>query len=455
MELLQKQEQKLSQQQIQSAQLLQMSTQELEAYVRELSLENPMVEPEEPQSSAPPEPERDELLGRLRWLEDNDRQNLFYQHVVPEELDPLARAATEGGLEETLLRFLSRQLHRMELDEDTAQTVRYLASCLDDSGYFRIPLEELSRDTGVSAPRLERALDILQSLEPAGVGARDLSECLVLQLRRIRETGPALDIVRDHLELLAARRYQAIAGKLGVPVEEVRRAEGIIRELDPRPGAIFQHPEQTVYLLPDVFVEEEDGALIVRARREERPPFRISGEYRRLLEQSEDREVREYLTGKLRQAEQVLWAVGQRESTVLRCARVVADYQREFFRSGPAALRPLRMADVAEELGLHESTVSRAVKGKYLQCVRGIYPLSYFFSRSVAPGVRSGAVGGEAARALLRRLIQEEDKTSPLSDQQLCRQMAEEGCPLSRRTVAKYREELGIPAAYARREQEG
>ena len=168
-------------------------------------------------------------------------------------------------LEETLLRFLSRQLHRMELDEDTAQTVRYLASCLDDSGYFRIPLEELSRDTGVSAPRLERALDILQSLEPAGVGWRDLSECLALQLRRIRETGPAL----DHLELLAARRYQAIAGKLGVPVEEVRRAEGIIRELDPRPGAIFQHPEQTVYLLPDVFVEEEDGALIVRARREE------------------------------------------------------------------------------------------------------------------------------------------------------------------------------------------
>ena len=221
MELLQKQEQKLSQQQIQSAQLLQMSTLELEAYVRELSLENPMVEPEEAQGSAPPEPERDELLGRLRWLEDNDRQNLFYQHVVPEELDPLARAATEGGLEETLLRFLSRQLYRMELDEDTAQTVRYLASCLDDSGYFRIPLEELSRDTGVSAPRLERALDILQSLEPAGVGARDLSECLALQLRRIRETGPALDIVRDHLELLAARRYQAIAGKLGVPVEEV------------------------------------------------------------------------------------------------------------------------------------------------------------------------------------------------------------------------------------------
>lgn len=447
MELQQTQTQKLSQRQLYSVELLRLSTLELEAYVRELAQENPLVELEE--TDAPRQAEdRGDLLGRLRWLEDNDRQNWFYQQFSDEELDPLARIGTGGGLEETLVSFLSRQLDRLRPEEELARLVRYLIYCLDDDGYLRTPLAELSRHGAIPLPRLEEALELLKTLEPAGVGAAELSECLSLQLERIGETGPALAIVRDHLEALAKRHDRVIASRLNITPAQVEEARQIIRELDPRPGAVFQRTEQIFYTQPDLVVEERDGRLTVRSTRGERPPFRVSRYYQKLLGQTEDREVREYLTEKLRQAENVLWAAEQRGSTLLRCAQVIVERQEEFFRAGAEALLPLRMGEVAQELGLHESTVSRAVREKYLQCSWGLYPLSWFFTRSAGAGE---SLSGTAARRLLLRLIDGEDKGRPLSDQQLSEEMAREGCPISRRTVTKYREELGIPSAAGRK----
>lgn len=447
MELQQTQTQKLSQRQLYSVELLRLSTLELEGYVRELAQENPLVELEE--VSAQPQGEgKDDLLGRLRWLEDNDRQNWFYQKFSDEELDPLSRVGTSGGLEETLVSFLSRQLDRLRLEEGEARLVRYLIYCLDDDGYLRTPLAELSRHGAIPLPRLEGALATLKTMEPAGVGAAELSECLALQLERIGETGPALAIVQDHLETLAKRHDRAIAAKLSITSAQVEEARRTIRELDPRPGAVFQRTEQVFYIQPDLIVEEQEGQLVVKPARGERPPFRVSRYYQKMLKQSEDKEVREYLTEKLRQAENVLWAARQRGSTLLRCAQVIVERQREFFHSGPEAMRPLRMGEVAQELGLHESTVSRAVREKYLQCPQGLYPLSWFFTRSAGAGE---GVSGTAARKLVLRLIDGEDKGKPLSDQQLSERMAREGCPISRRTVAKYREELGIPSASGRK----
>lgn len=447
MELQQTQTQKLSQRQLYSVELLRLSTLELEGYVRELAQENPLVELEE--VSAQPQGEgKDDLLGRLRWLEDNDRQNWFYQKFSDEELDPLSRVGTSGGLEETLVSFLSRQLDRLRLEEGEARLVRYLIYCLDDDGYLRTPLAELSRHGAIPLPRLEGALATLKTMEPAGVGAAELSECLALQLERIGETGPALAIVQDHLETLAKRHDRAIAAKLSITPAQVEEARRTIRELDPRPGAVFQRTEQVFYIQPDLVVEEQEGQLVVKPARGERPPFRVSRYYQKMLKQSEDKEVREYLTEKLRQAENVLWAAQQRGSTLLRCAQVIVERQREFFHSGPEAMRPLRMGEVAQELGLHESTVSRAVREKYLQCPQGLYPLSWFFTRSAGAGE---GVSGTAARKLVLRLIDGEDKGKPLSDQQLSERMAREGCPISRRTVAQYREELGIPSASGRK----
>lgn len=447
MELRQTQSQTLNQRQLYGVELLRLGALELDAYVRELAQENPVIELEEV-SSAPQVQAPEELLGRLRWLEDNDSQNWFYQRLSDDDLDPLARVGTGGGLEETLVSFLSRQLDRLRLEEGKRRLVEYLIRCLDDDGYLRVPLEELSQQGGIPLERLKEALALVQTLEPAGVGAADLSQCLELQLERVGESGPALAIVRDHIDLLARRHYRAIASRLGVTLEQVEQARRTIRELEPRPGAVFQRTEQIHYIQPDLVVEEREGRLSVRSARGERPPFQVSRYYRELLEQTEDREVRDYLTERLRQAEGVLWAVRERESTLLRCAQVILERQEAFFRAGPEALVPLRMAEVAQALGVHESTVSRAVREKYLQCARGLYPLNYFFSRCVGTGEGASA---EAARTLLLRLISAEDKRRPLSDQQLSRLLAREGCALSRRTVAKYRSELGIPSASGRK----
>lgn len=440
-------QQKTDRRQLYSAELLRLSTLELESYIRELAQENPLVELEEISSASHTEGE-DDRLGRLRWLEDNDRQNWFYQQFTDEELDPLARVGTGGGLEETLVSFLSRQLDRLRLEEERQRLVRYLIYCLDDDGYLRTPLEELASHGAIPLPRLEEARTVLQSLEPAGVGASELSQCLSLQLERIGETGPALIIVREYLEALAEGRDQAIAAELNITPAQVDEARRTIRELDPRPGSVFHRTEQVFYTQPDLAVEEQEGRLTVRSARRNRPPFRMSRYYQKLLEQTEDREVRDYLADKLRQAEDVLWAVEQRGNTILRCAQVVVERQSGFFRLGPEALRPLGMEEVARELGLDESAVSRAVREKYLQCAQGLYPLNWFFSRSAGAGE---GLSGTAAHKLLLRLIDAEDKTEPLSDQQLSEGMAREGCPISRQTVTKYREELGIPSASGRK----
>ena len=446
MELLQKQTQQLDQRQIQRLEVLQMSALELRDYLQEFSQENPVVDLNEAAAPAESGPE-DEQLQRLRWLADNDRQNRCYQGLWDYESDPIARIGVGGGLEETLPQFLSRQLDRLRLDGDTARAVGFLASCLDRDGYLRVPLDELARDSGMPLDRLQAGLDVLRTLEPAGVGAASLSQCLELQLERAGVDGPALAIVRDHLEALARCRYRCIADKLNIGLDEVLSAQKAIRELDPRPGAVFEQPEQTAYVYPDIFVEEQDGHFLARARAGERPAFQINGYYRELLANSAQPEVKDYLRKKVQAAQDVLGAIAQRQDTLLRCAQAIVDRQEEFFRAGEQALRPLRMVDVADAVGIHESTVSRAVREKYLQCPRGVYPLSYFFSR----GGAGGDVGGAAARAMLRRLIDAEDKAHPLSDQKLCQALAESGCPISRRTVAKYRDELNIPGASGRK----
>lgn len=446
MELLQKQVQQLDQRQIQRLEMLQMSALELRDYLQELSQENPVVDLNDP--PAPSEDVReDPRLQHLRWLADTDRQNRYYQGLWEYEDDPIARIGVSGGLEETLPQFLSRQLDRLRLDGDAARTVEFLASCLDGDGYLRPPLNELARDSGIPLPLLERGLAVLRTLEPAGVGADSLSQCLALQLERAGVDGPALAIVREYLEPLARCRYRFIADRLGVSVDEVRAALKTIRELDPRPGAVFDQPGQTPYVYPDVFVEEVDGHFTARARAGERPAFQINGYYKELLANSGQPEVKDYLRKKVRAAQDVLGAIAQRQDTLLRCAQAIVDRQEDFFRLGEQALRPLRMADVADAVGVHESTVSRAVREKYLQCQRGVYPLGYFFSR----GGAGEDMGAAAAKAALRRLIDGEDKAHPLSDQKLCEALAAEGCPISRRTVAKYRDELSIPGASGRR----
>ena len=445
LEMSQKQTLKLSPQMLQSMEILQMSALELGAYIQELVQENPAAELSDPPAA---EDGSEELWRRIQSLADQDNQNRQYISAVREELDPLARVGTDGGLGDTLLLHLTRQLERSRASTLVLRGAQFLAACLDEDGYLREDLPGLAQAARLPAAVLEEGLTLLQSLDPPGVGARNLAQCLALQLRRRGEEGPALAIVQSHLERLARRQYRAIAQALGISQEEVLKAERTIQSLNPRPGAPFAGREEPGYLFPDLLAVERDGRLTVICQDAYLPGLRLSPYYCALCQRTGDQEVKQYLTEKIHQVQTAVQAVEQRRATLLDCAGVIVQRQEDFFRSPGGSLVPLRLSDVAQALSIHESTVSRAVREKYLQCSRGVYPLSFFFSRQVGTG-EGGSV--YQAKDRLFRLVEEEDKTRPLSDQKLSQLLTAEGFPISRRTVAKYRDELGLPSASGRR----
>ena len=341
----------------------------------------------------------------------------------------------------------------MELPPEVLAAARFLVESLNQNGWLDEPLEDLAVQMERPMEVVEQALAVVQSLEPAGVGARSLSECLVLQLqRRHEDSALAIQIAKDHLEALSKNRYGLIAKALGVTQEEVYAACEVIRSLNPRPGSGFAARENLTYINPDIFVVNFPDHFEILTNDYFFPSLNVSSYYCRMLKDSEDSEVKEYLMGKVRQAKWVVRSIEQRRSTLLQCAEHILELQEDFFRHGPGHLRPMSLADIAQRVGVHESTVSRTVKDKYIQCASGVYPLSYFFSRSL--GGSADAASPDAAKALLKKLIAGEDKKKPLSDQKLCELMSREGCELSRRTVAKYRDALGIPSTTGRKQSE-
>ena len=446
LELSLKQTLKLGPQMLQSMEILQMSTLELNEYIQELVQENPAAELVEPSGGGD---ESEELWRRLQALADLDNQNRQYVTADREELDPLARVGTDGGLEDTLLLHLTRQLERSQASTLVLRGAQFLAACLDENGYLRDEIADLSQAAGLPAPVLEEGLALLQTLDPPGVGARDLSQCLALQLQRKGETGPALAIAQTYLERLARKQYHAIAQDLGISQEEVWAAERQIQSLNPRPGAAFAGREATHYLIPDLAVVETEAGLTVIFPDSYLPTLQLSGYYCNLQRQSADPEVKQYLSNKINQAQFVIQAVEQRRSTLLGCAQAIVRRQEAFFLQPEGLLSPLRLADVAQELSVHESTVSRAIREKYLQCTRGVFPLSFFFSREVG-GAGDGSSSYQV-KSTLAQLLAQEDRAHPWSDQKLRGLLEEKGFAVSRRTVAKYRDEMGIPGASGRR----
>lgn len=454
-----KQTQTLSPQMMQSMEILQMGSQELLEYIQDQVQENPVLEMEEKYGKGD---DTAVLQRKLEWLESTDAQNRYYhqQDTEDDEKDPISNYGTVDEREENLYLYVLSQLEVMDLEPELLPVGRFLVESLNQNGWLDESVEDLAEELGKPVEEVEKALAAVQSLEPAGVGARNLSECLVLQLQRRHEDSElAIRIARDYLDPLSKSRYGLIAKSLGVCQEEVRTACDLIRTLNPRPGGGFAARENLVYINPDLFVVNFPDHFELLTNDYFFPDLNISGYYRRMLKSTEDNEVKDYLMGKVRQAKWVVHSIEQRRSTLLRCAECILELQEEFFRRGPGHLKPMCLADIAQKVGVHESTVSRTVRDKYLQCASGVYPLSYFFSRSLGapaarPGTEENTSSPDFAKALLKKLIGGEDKHKPLSDQKLCERMAREGCELSRRTVAKYRDELGIPSTTGRKQYE-
>lgn len=345
--------------------------------------------------------------------------------------------------EEGLLEYLDKQLGFLEVSTDIQKIIRFLIGSLDSSGYLRASITDLAKDLRVSQQSVNAALEILQRFDPAGIGARTLGECLLLQLERfgIRD-GLAVAVIQDHLFDVANGSLKKIAKERQCSLKEVQDAINLIKSLNPRPGQIYGS-SQAPYILPDIYIHRIDGEYLILPNKKSNSLLNVNREYVRLIDNpTTDSETRNYLKQKYSQALHVINNLHKRNLTLISIVEVLVEEQRLFFDEG-IDLKPLTREVVAKRLGLHESTVSRAVRDKYISTPYGVFPLAFFFSSTLS-GI-SGEVSSISVKDLLRGIVAGEDPLSPYTDSALQELLAKEGITISRRTVAKYRNQLGIP----------
>lgn len=418
--------------------ILSYSAKELEDYLVELSCENPMAELVRPQEAQPVD--TGNFVQQLRWLRQSDRQNRSYYVNEASESAPIAAPA-----DCTLADFLREQLMTKSLSNSLSHTLLVLIDCLDDHGFYPGTARELAQLAGTDLAAAELALTTLKSLEPAGVGAKDVTECLLLQLQRQPATALAQKLLQTYGLNLTASSAK-LSRQLGASTADVEAALQQIRSLSPYPANGFSSGDAVIYVRPDLYIREQDGQLVVTGNETAAPSLQINAQYLRMLEQEPDPEVQQYLRKKLSQLQQVIRDMGNRQSTMLRCGQVIARRQQTFLLGG--SLQKMTLRDVAEELEVHESTVSRTVRDKYIECPRGILPMSSFFSRSAG---QNPTMGRETIKSAIQQLISAEDSAHPSSDERLVSLLAARHITISRRAVAKYRAELGILPASARK----
>lgn len=333
--------------------------------------------------------------------------------------------------------------------EAEAKIAAEIIGNLDEQGYFRADVEDVAYAAGVSPLEAERVLEKVQGLEPPGIAARNLSECLFLQLRsQGRQYSTEARIAKHHLEELGRKKMADIAKALDVPPSEVHRAAAAIARLDPRPGAAFSFEAEQV-VIPEIVIERDGDEFTVRLSQDGIPSLRISDDYKDMLSGSA-REVREYLRDKIKGGNFFIRSIQQRQSTLLNIGREITLRQREFLEHGPSRLKPMTMSQVADAVGVHETTVSRAASGKYISTPQGIFEIKYFFTHGYTNS-DGEAVSNESVRQAIANLVKEENPRRPHSDQEIVRLLGEQGLAVARRTVAKYREQLGLLPSYLRK----
>ena len=467
----------LSTQLQQSIRLLQLSREEIRQEITSALESNPLLE--EGESDALPDMSSDADLGHLAdaLTEPQQRDETFsedewrdtpaadrhWEHLgslsstgrptddAPYDHEPLWESR-QDSLSGLLLEGLS--LHRLsDSDQRIAQA---LIGCLDGRGYLTATYDEvrqvLQPEIEAEDDEIDSMLHLVQSLSDPGIGARDLAECLTLQLNALPEDTPDLkkaqEVIHEHLALLGSHRYEALAGVLDIDTPALAKLLEIIQSLDPKPGERLAAP-LALAVTPDVLVHRQDDAWTVKLEHESTRGIRISDEYQLYLD-ADDQTTRKYLKEHLREAQWFIRSLQQRDQTILSVAAQIVSVQRGFMDEGDKALVPLTLKDIAQALDIHESTVSRAVDQKYLLTPHGLFPLKHFFSTGLATASGS-QTSSRAAQAKIRKMIESEPPLKPISDSRLAAQLEKEGISIARRTVAKYREQMNIPPASQRK----
>ena len=439
-------QQTMSPQMQQSLHILQAPLTELRQLVDAELRENPALEEVMPENPAE---------ERERKSDMEDQWDEYYtQRAVAE---PWTREALEKRQHffdsqtrpQTLQEHLLEQLLTASWTKPEARIAVEIIGNLDEQGYFRVDAEDVAYAAGTDTLEVERVLENVQEFDPPGIAARNLGECLYLQLKRQgRQYSNEARIVRHHLEELGRKKLSEIANALDVPVTEVQEAAGNIAKLDPRPGRAFSsEPEQTV--IPEIVVEREGDEYVVRLNSDEIPVLRIADSYKDMLPDS-SREVRDYLRDKIKGGKFFIRSIQQRQQTLMNIGREIVLRQREFLEHGPSHLRPMTMSQVADAVGVHETTVSRAASGKYIATPQGIFEIKYFFTHGYTNS-DGESVSNESVRQAILAIVRDESGKHPHSDQDMVRLLNEQGLAVARRTVAKYREQLGILPSHLRK----
>jgi RNA polymerase sigma-54 factor len=448
----------LSPQVYQGLSILAMPIAELQQLIEVEMLENPVLEMDEAEEEPVDEEERTEPSDEEErswdeWLEMYDDLDSMDQSAPR---DPnVEQANTDefvGGIQ-SFDDYLLDQLALLDLSEDVHRAAAAVIGSLDEDGFFSASLKEVAVLAGVEEADAKAGLDAVQQLDPPGVAARDLTEALCLQLEYLGIDEPLLmRIIKEFMDEVAASHFRKIARALRVDESEIRRLVEILRELNPRPAGAFSPGPSPGYIVPDITLRRFGDEWLLIPNNEALPTLKVSPRYRTMLKSgsSADEETRRYLKDKIRSAESFIRNVDRRKDTVTRITEIILEVQRDFFEDGTGPLRPLRLEDVAVEIGVHLSTISRGVTGKYMATPYGLFELKHFFSG----GYRTSTgmdVAATSIKQRLREMVKDEDPDKPLSDQKLAELLTQEGVTVARRTVAKYREELAIDPSWARR----
>ena len=447
----------------QSLLILQAPLLELRNLVQQEMETNPVLEelPDEPDADERSEADTaadekfKEEFDKLAKLDEEWRdymaQSSSYSGRSQEAEDKRQFFFDSIATQETLQQHLMGQLNQNVLNARDRKTAELIIGNIDDNGFLQTTPEEMALNTGIPQEDFENMLTLIQSFYPPGVGARDLRECLLIQLKREgRQTSLEYKIISEHMRDLGKRRFPEIARRMGISVEQVQKCANNIARLDPRPGQIFAAAPQN-YVLPDVTVEKVNGAYQVILNGEQIPHLRISNTYKDIMAQDgKGSEVKDYIRDKIRSGKFLIKSIHQRQQTISNIAHQIVKRQGEFFEKGSSYLKPMTMVQIADAVGVHETTVSRAISGKYMATPQGVFDMKYFFT----PGYQTSSgesMSNTSVKGAILDLVKNEGGSAPLSDKEIVEILSKRGIPIARRTVAKYRTELNILPSNMRR----
>ena len=431
------QKQIVTQYMIQYMNLLQMNHSELENFLEKQSLENPVIE-----------------FEKNTCLYDRTYKNTPAPAISESDSEWTSNDWTDTReTEDRLSDYVLSQLTTETYSKQDASILRYLALSLDHRGYFLEDPTVAAQIFSVDVEHILHLLHVIQSLAPDGIGARSLSECLLIQLNHLGIQDTVLEtIIRNHLPALSRNHLDKIAAELNVPVSRVKEAADAIKKLNPKPGSYFSNRDYISYVIPDIYIKRNNFSLTIILPDYQNFHFSVSNYYQQLKNTTSNIRTHNYLQQKIQQAEWISDKLRQRTDTITRVVQKITDIQRDFFLLGPGYKRPMRLIDLAEALDMHPSTISRTLRGKYLHCEWGVYALNYFLTSAAAVDPdTSDEKTPEQIKKHIQRIINQENKSKPLCDQKICTLLEAYAIHISRRTVNKYRSEMNIPDKIGRK----